>query len=154
MDALDRKILNLLQEDASITNTRLAERVYLSPSSCLRRVNRLKDSGKIVSIVARCDPAALGRGLSVIVLVTLKYDAVAKRRAFMEKVSTEKAISQAYSVSGETDVTLFMNLTGMDEYVEICERLFDHDENVDKFKSLFVMDHFKNETAIPLNAVE
>lgn len=154
MDALDLKILKLLQEDASITNAKLAERVSLSPSSCLRRVNHLKKSGKIVSIVAMCDPAALGRGLALIVLVTLKHDAVVKRRAFIEKVSNEAAISQAYSVAGETDVVLFMNLTGMDEYVDICERIFDHDENVEKFISLFAMDQFKNETAIPLDALE
>jgi Lrp/AsnC family leucine-responsive transcriptional regulator len=61
MDRIDRRLLNLLQEDASRTNARLAEEVGLSPSSCLRRIRRLTSAGVIDRIVAVLNPAKAGR---------------------------------------------------------------------------------------------
>ena len=62
MDRIDRKILNLMQRDASRTNADMAEEVGLSPSTCLRRVQRLKTTGVIDRIVAILNPARAGRG--------------------------------------------------------------------------------------------
>ena len=100
MDALDRKILAQLQRDASLTNAQLSEKVALSPSSCLRRVKRLKADGMIDTVVALCNPAALGRGLTAIVEVYLVHDAIAKCREFMANVMREDAFQ--YPISNFT----------------------------------------------------
>ncbi|HTC18855.1 MAG TPA: Lrp/AsnC family transcriptional regulator, partial [Stellaceae bacterium] len=72
LDAIDRKILALLQEDARLANVELADKVGLSPSPCLRRVRDLEAAGIIRSYVTLLDPAAIGLPVSVFVNVTLE----------------------------------------------------------------------------------
>jgi DNA-binding Lrp family transcriptional regulator len=151
MDAIDGKIVEILQNDASLTNIELSERVNLSPSSCLRRVQRLKDQGILLKTVALADPDKLNRSLMAIVDVTLERHSADARQGFMEQLLLEPAVGQAYSVTGETDVLLIMNLADMKEYQSICERLFNHDPNIVKFRTLFAMERHKYETAIPVN---
>lgn len=150
MDALDRKIVTLLQQDADLTNAELSAQVNLSPSSCLRRVQRLKQEGVLLKTVALADPEKLGRTLTAIVDVTLERHGSAARKTFLQQMHREPAIGQAYAVTGETDVLLIMNLVDMKEYQALCDRLFDHDPNVVKFRTLFAMERYKFDTAIPL----
>ncbi|CAN0589621.1 unnamed protein product, partial [Ectocarpus sp. 12 AP-2014] len=82
MDQLDRKILNLLQRDASRSNVSVAEEVGLSPSSCLRRVRRLHTTGIIDRTVAILNPAKTGRGLKALVTVELKLHGEQHMRRF------------------------------------------------------------------------
>ena len=152
MDAIDRKIVEVLQNDADLTNVELSERVNLSPSSCLRRVQRLKDQGVLLKSVVLADPDKLNRSLMAIVDVTLERHGADARQIFLQQLLLEPAIGQAYSVTGETDVLLIMNLADMKEYQAICERLFNHDPNVVKFRTLFAMERYKYETAIPVDA--
>ena len=152
MDAIDRKIVEVLQNDAGLTNVELSERVNLSPSSCLRRVQRLKDQGVLLKSVVLADPDKLNRSLMAIVDVTLERHGADARQIFLQQLLLEPAIGQAYSVTGETDVLLIMNLADMKEYQAICERLFNHDPNVVKFRTLFAMERYKYETAIPVDA--
>ncbi|MBW2185208.1 MAG: AsnC family transcriptional regulator [Desulfuromonadales bacterium C00003068] len=151
MDAIDGKIVEILQHDASLTNIELSERVNLSPSSCLRRVQRLKDQGVLVKTVALADPDKLNRGLMAIVDVTLERHGADARQIFIDKLILEPAVGQAYGVTGETDIVLIMNLTDMKEYRDICDRLFTHDANIVKFRTLFAMECHKYDTAIPVN---
>lgn len=148
MDTIDRKILEVLQHDAGLTNVELSEQVNLSPSSCLRRVQHLKEQGVLLKTVALVDPDKLGRSLTAIVDVTLERHGSEARQLFLQQMLEEPAIAQAYSVTGETDVLLIMNLVDMKEYQAICDRLFDHDPNVVKFRTLFAMERYKFDTAI------
>lgn len=150
MDAIDRRIIEVLQQDAELTNAELADRVNLSPSSCLRRVRRLKQEGILTKTVALVDPDRLGRGLTAIVEVTLERHGAEAQQRFLDLVSAEPAVTQVYSVTGETDVLLVVHLVDMKEYQEICNRLFNHDPNVVKFRTLFAMERIKFETAIPV----
>lgn len=152
MDAIDGKIVEILQHDASLTNIELSDRVNLSASSCLRRVQRLKDQGVLVKTVALADPDKLNRGLMAIVDVTLERHGADARQIFIDKLILEPAVGQAYGVTGETDIVLIMNLTDMKEYRDICDRLFTHDANIVKFRTLFAMECHKYDTAIPVNA--
>lgn len=149
MDRLDLKILAALQADASRTNAALADEVGLSPSSCLRRVQRLQATGVIRKTVALVDPGALGRGLAAIVEVELERHGDQRMRAFLAGARTEPAVTHAYAVTGEVDVVLMLRLVDMAEYQGVCERLFRDDANVARFRTLFVMDAAKEETAVP-----
>jgi len=71
LDVTDRNILNRLQADGRMTNAELAERVHLSPSACLRRVNRLEAQGVISGYAMLVHAEALGLGTTVFVEVTL-----------------------------------------------------------------------------------
>lgn len=150
LDRLDHRILEILQQDAGLTNAALAERIGTSPSSCLRRVQRLRDSGVLRKTVALVDPAAVGRGLTALVEVMLDHHGVPQRQDFVRRVLLEPAVTQAWAVTGDPDVMLMMHLRDMQEYQAVCDRLFGHDPNVVKFRSLFVMETYKAETAVPL----
>ena len=153
MDAIDCKIIEIIQSNADLTNAELASQVNLSPSSCLRRVQRLRKEGVILKTVGLVDPDKLNRGLTAIVDITLERHGTEARKMFMDQIMREPAIAQAYSVTGETDVLMIINLVDMKEYQAICNRLFNNDPNVVKFRTLFAMERNKFETAIPVNVI-
>jgi Lrp/AsnC family transcriptional regulator, leucine-responsive regulatory protein len=150
VDRIDRKLLNLLQKDASITNVRLAEEVGLSPSSCLRRIRRLTSAGVIDRIVAILNPAKADRRMKAIVTVELERHGEQQTRRFLALAAEEKAVIQAYSVSGQTDVVLMLRLADMAEFDALCERLFREGRNVARYYTMFVIRTAKETTAIPL----
>lgn len=150
MDRIDRKILNLMQRDASRTNADMAEEVGLSPSSCLRRVQRLHKSGIIDKIVAILNPAKAGRGIKALVTVELKLHGEQHMRRFLDVASAEEAVTQAYAVTGESDVVLMLRLRDMEEFEFLCDRLFRDETNVARFVTMMVIRTAKEETAIRL----
>jgi hypothetical protein len=93
MDKIDRKLLNLLQRDASKTNVEMAGEVAMSPSSCLRRVRRLRRTGVIDRIVAILNPAKAGRVLKALVTVELKLHGEQYMRRFLDLACAEDAVS-------------------------------------------------------------
>ncbi|TCV71338.1 AsnC family transcriptional regulator [Neorhizobium sp. R1-B] len=150
MDRIDRKLLNLLQRDASRTNADMADEVGLSPSSCLRRIRRLRQTGVIDRIVAILNPASAGRTLKAMVTVELKLHSEQQMRQFFDRATREDAVAQAYAVTGEVDVVLMLHLRDMEEYDALCDRLFRDETNVARFFTMMIIRTAKNETAIPL----
>ena len=139
MDRIDQKLLNLLQRDAGRTNADLAAEVGLSPSSCLRRVRRLRESGIIDRIVAILNPAKLGRGLKAWVTVELKLHGDQHMRRFLTLATAEPAVATAHAVTGETDVVLMLHLRDMEEFDTLCDRLFRDNTNVARFYTMMVI---------------
>ncbi|MFG3592092.1 Lrp/AsnC family transcriptional regulator [Bradyrhizobium sp. RDI18] len=150
MDRIDRKLLNLLQRDASRTNADMADEVGLSPSSCLRRIRRLGQTGIIDRIVAILNPAKAGRMLKALVTVELKLHGEQHMRRFLDLAISEEAVAQAYAVTGEVDVVLMLHLRDMEEFDALCDRLFRNRTNVARFFTMMVIRTAKNETTIPL----
>jgi Lrp/AsnC family leucine-responsive transcriptional regulator len=150
MDRIDRKLLNLLQRDASRTNADMADEVGLSPSSCLRRIRRLRQTGVVDRIVAILNPARTGRMLKALVTVELKLHGEQYMRQFLDLAIREDAVAQAYAVTGKVDVVLMLHLRDMEEFDALCDRLFRDQTNVARFFTMMVIRTAKNETAIPL----
>ncbi|MEP3231389.1 MAG: Lrp/AsnC family transcriptional regulator [Hyphomicrobiales bacterium] len=150
MDKIDRKLLNLMQHDASRTNVEMADEIGLSPSSCLRRVQRLHKTGFIQRIVAIINPVKAGRVIKAMVTVELKLHGEHHMRRFLEIATAEEAVSSAYAVTGDVDVVLMLRLRDMDEFDELCDRLFRDQNNVARFLTMIVIRTAKDETAIKL----
>lgn len=150
MDRIDRKLLNLMQRDASRTNADMADEVGLSPSSCLRRIRKLRSQGIIDRIVAILNPARSGRVIKALVTVELKLHGEQHMRRFLDLAVAEEAVSQAYAVTGETDVVLVLRLRDMEEYDALCDRLFRDQTNIARFFTMMVIRTAKEETAIAL----
>ena len=150
MDRIDRKLLNLMQRDASLTNVEMADEVGLSPSSCLRRVQKLHKSGVIERIIAILNPAKAGRGIKALVTVELKLHGEQHMRRFLDIAIKEDAVSHAYAVTGATDVVLMLRLRDMEEFDGLCQRLFRDQTNVARFFTMMIMRTAKEETAIRL----
>jgi DNA-binding Lrp family transcriptional regulator len=150
MDRIDKKLLNLLQRDASRTNATLADEVGLSASSCLRRIRRLRSSGIVDRIVAILNPSKAGKTLKAIVTVELKEHGEQHMRRFLDLVTGEEAVSQAYAVTGEIDVLLMMRLKDIDEFDALCDKLFRDRTNVARFYTMIIIRTAKEETAISI----
>ncbi|GAA0594516.1 Lrp/AsnC family transcriptional regulator [Caenispirillum bisanense] len=151
LDRIDRRILRHLQQDADITNAALAEAVGLSPSTCLRRVQKLKDQGVIRRTVAVIDPAAVGRGQTAVVSVQLTHHGSPQRQDFIARLRREPAVMQAWGVTGEPDVILILQLGAMTEYQGVIERLFAHDPLVERFYTYVAVATYKDVSAVPLD---
>jgi len=143
MDRINREILKLLQEDASISNTDLADRVGLAPSSCLRRVRQLWDMGVIKRSIVLTDGEKMGRNLKAIVTIKLADHGIEPRKNWLRLLEGESAVSQVYSVSGEADVVAILTLANMKEFREISLKLFASDQNVIQFLTQFILEEHK-----------
>ncbi|WP_337268720.1 Lrp/AsnC family transcriptional regulator [Oryzifoliimicrobium ureilyticus] len=148
MDRIDRKLLNLMQRDAGRTNLELADAVGLSPSSCLRRVQKLRRAGVIERIVAILNPTKAGRPLKALVTVELKLHGEQHMRRFLDLAAAEPAVTQAYAVTGASDVALMMRLSDMDEFDLLAQKLFRDETNVARFVTMLVIRTGKEDTAM------
>lgn len=149
MDALDRRIVAALQQDGDLTQAALAERVGSTPSTCLRRVQRLKEMGVLTKRVYLASPKRLGRGLKAFILVVTKGHGGAGMPALAARVREEPAIAMAHGASGEIDAVLVGNFTDMEEYRETCRRILDTDPTVERYSAYFVIETYKDDTAVP-----
>lgn len=150
LDELDKRILQQLQEDASLTNHELAARVHASPPTCLRRVKRLSDGGVIVRQVAILNPEAIGAGLTAIVEITLDHQASERLVEFEQSVAGETAVLQCYRVSPGPDFVLVLQVADMAAYHDLAHRLFAAQSNIRNVRSFFSIRRSKFETKIPL----
>ena len=109
LDKTDRKILALLQADGRMTNADLAQHISLSPSACLRRVQRLEESAVISGYVALVRQEAVGRPTSIFVEVTLKSQSEESLKAFERAVRACPDIMECYLMSGDADYLIRVN---------------------------------------------
>lgn len=141
IDAIDLKLLAAMQDDASLSNQALAERVHVSPPTCLRRVKRLRDAGLIEREVALLSPdklaAALGHGLTALVEITLDRQGAEQLEAFEGRVVADDAVQQCYRVSPGPDFILLVHVANMPQYLALAQRLFTSDANVRNVKAFF-----------------
>jgi DNA-binding Lrp family transcriptional regulator len=153
-DATDWQLLDWLQRDASLSNQALAERVHVSPPTCLRRVRRLQESGLIERQVALLQPdrlAALqGHGLSAIVEVSLDRQGAEHLDAFQARAIADDAVQQCWRVSPGPDFMLVVHTRDMPAYLALSQRLFTQDANVRNVKVFFATQRAKFETKLPI----
>jgi Lrp/AsnC family leucine-responsive transcriptional regulator len=142
LDDIDRRILTILQTDASQTNAQLAAQVHVSPPTCLRRVKTIQ---RQVAIVA---PDKVGAGLSAIVEITLDVQAAERMAEFEKLADTEAAVLQCYRVSPGPDFVLIVQVADMPAYHELAHRLFTAHANVRNVKTYFATHRSKFETRI------
>jgi Lrp/AsnC family transcriptional regulator, leucine-responsive regulatory protein len=152
-DAVDLRLLDLLQTDASLTNQALAQAVHISPATCLRRVKRLEEGGAIVRRVALLSPTALGAGLMVFAEVTLDRQGAEHLAAFEQRAVAEPEVQQCHRVSPGPDFMLQLHVPDMAAWHQLVQRLFTQDANVRNVKSFFSVHRAKFETRIGLPGV-
>lgn len=154
LDAVDMRLLDQLQRDAALSNQALAERVHVSPPTCLRRVKRLVDAGLIERQVAILSPdrlaPVLGHGLTALVEITLDRQDAEQLAAFEARVVEDDAVQQCYRVSPGPDFCLVVHAPDMPGYLALAERLFTADANVRNVKAFFSLKRAKFLPLLPL----
>ena len=153
LDANDLRLLDILQQDASLSNQALAEAAHTSPATCLRRVKRLVETGVIERRVALLSPLHLQAGLTTLVEVTLDRQGAEHLAAFEARAVAERAVQQCYRVSPGPDLMLVLQVADMAAYHALVQRLFTQDANVRNVKAFFSIHRAKFETAVALPVV-
>lgn len=151
LDPTDLRVLELLQQDASLSNQELAARAHVSPATCLRRVRRLVEAGVIERRVALLSPEKLGAGLTAIVEITLDRQGAEHLAAFEQKVLAEAAVQQCYRVSPGPDFVLVLQVPDMPAYQALVLRLFTQDANVRNVKAFFSVLRSKFDPSLDLS---
>ncbi len=150
LDASDLRILDLLQQDAALSNQDLAGLAHVSPATCLRRVKRLVDAGIIERRVALLSAEKLGAGLTAIVEITLDRQGAEHLQAFETRVLADSAVQQCYQVSPGPDFVLILQVPDMPAYHALVLRLFTQDANVRNVKAFFSVRRGKFEPRVHL----
>jgi Lrp/AsnC family transcriptional regulator, leucine-responsive regulatory protein len=149
-DAIDHRILEILQKEGRVSNQELADRVALSPAPCLRRVRALEKAGAIRQYAALLDPRKVGLGLMAFVTVKLEKKGKMPAEDFARAVRSWPEVVGCYSMTGETDYFLRVFVEDLDHYTRfLMGRLLKQAAVVD-VKSNLVLEAIKDTTALPL----
>ncbi|MEL7490575.1 MAG: Lrp/AsnC family transcriptional regulator [Pseudomonadota bacterium] len=113
---VNQKILRILQRDGRISNTELAQRVGLSASACLRRVQELERTGVIKGYRAIIDPAAVGGGVTIFVTVGLSDHLRKDAAAFEKAMAAAPQVRECHNITGSVEYLLRIEVADLDAY--------------------------------------
>jgi Lrp/AsnC family leucine-responsive transcriptional regulator len=150
LDNLDRRILETLQEDGKITNTKLAETVHLSPSPCLARVKRMEDSGFIQRYVALVDPKMVGLSLNVFVHVSLERQIKTELGRFESMIQIYPEVMECYLMSGDADYLIRVVVPDIEALERFILDKLSTIPGLAQIRSSFAMKQVKFKTSLPL----
>ena len=148
-DRLDRRILELIQEDARISNAELAAKIGLSPSPCWRRVRALEERGVIRRYVTLVTPEAIGLPVNVWVHVTLEEQVERRLEHFESAIVARPEVMECYLMTGESDYLLRVVVPDIAAYDRFYKELISEVKLTD-VSSSFAMEEIKYTTALPL----
>jgi Lrp/AsnC family transcriptional regulator len=151
MDAIDRKIVVLLQDDASLSLAQIAHRVGLSQSPCWKRIQRLEKAGVILKRVALVSPEAIGMGLTVFVSIETGDHSTAWLAKFAQTLTAMPEVMEFHRMAGDIDYMLRVAVPHMQAYDAFYKRLIDT-MPLKNVTSRFAMERIKSTTAYPLPA--
>ncbi|MGA8008430.1 MAG: Lrp/AsnC ligand binding domain-containing protein [Thiomonas sp.] len=148
IDRIDRRLLNLLQEDGRIANLRLAQLVNLSPTAVLERVKRLTRDGFILGYEGRLNPDLLGAGLMVFVEVQLDRSVPGTFESFQSAIKVRPEILECHMVAGNFDYLLKVRVADMAAYRNFVANVIANLPGVRETRSFAVIDEVKNTTRL------
>ncbi len=144
LDAIDTRLLRLLQQDGRISNLKLAEAVHLSPTAVLERVRRLSREGVILGYEARLDPAKLGAGMLVFVEILLDRTVHDVMDSFRAAVQVRSEILECHLVAGGFDYLLKVRVADMNAYRVFLGNVMWNLPGVRETRTYAVMEEVKN----------
>ncbi len=150
MDEIDRKLLAILQEDATLTVAQIADRVGLSATPCWKRIQKLEAAGVITRRVALVAPERVGMGLTVFVAVEAGDHTPTWLAAFAEAVTAMPSVMEVYRMAGEVDYMLRVAVADMAEFDTFYKQLIAA-VPLKNVTSRFAMERIKSTTAYPLH---
>lgn len=150
LDATNIRILNQLQQDASLTNVELASRIHLSPSPCLSRVKFLEQSGVIERRVALLNPQSLGLSVNAFVRVRLSRHNAEVCERFSTIVSDLDEVMELYLMS-DFDYVLRVMMRDIDELERFASTRIARIDGVVQVKTDIVLRKQRQKTALPIH---
>jgi Lrp/AsnC family transcriptional regulator len=150
MDGIDRKILAVMQEDASLSVAEIGSRVGLSSTPCWKRIQRLEADGVITRRVALIDPAKIGLGITVFVSVETGDHSQEWLGRFAQEVSSMPEVMEFYRMAGDVDYMLRVVVPDIAGYDTFYKKLIGT-VPLKNVTSRFAMEKIKSTTALPIS---
>ena len=151
LDVIDLKILNILQEDATISNVDLSKKIDLSPSPCLVRVKRLEKKGFIKKYVTLIDPVKVGLKVTVFIHVTLEKQIETALEIFEKEISDKPEVMECYLMTGESDYLLRVIVDDLQSLEKFILNFMTKIPGVGNIKSSFALKQVKYKTVLPIS---
>lgn len=151
IDKLDKRILQALQKDGTITNLELAEKIGLSPSPCARRVKQLEEAGIIDRRVTLLNPSKLDLKLTALIQISMDRHTPDRFEIFEQKVSSFPEVIECLLITGQSaDYQLKILVPDMEHYQELLLNKITRIEGVTDVHSSFILREVCNKTELPL----
>jgi DNA-binding Lrp family transcriptional regulator len=150
LDKIDRRILEILQRNAKITNARLSEEIGLSPAPTLERVKKLELSGIIKSYHAKVDSEVVGLGVNTFVQVSLKGHNKTNIEAFLKSIENIDEIIECHHVTGSGDFLLRVIAKDITSYQKLMLEKVSEIPEVDNMQSMVILSTFKDRKVLPI----
>ncbi|WP_261842890.1 Lrp/AsnC family transcriptional regulator [Aliamphritea ceti] len=150
IDSFDRKILEIIQISNRTTSDQIAEQVGLSPAAVQRRMKRMREQNIIKADIAVINPKAVGRGVTLLVQVTLERERADLLDAFKKEMKVNPAVQQCYYVTGSADFILVITAVDMEDYEAFTREVFFDNHNIRNFQTNVVMDAVKTGLSVPM----
>ena len=144
LDEFDHRLLDLLQVDSRLTGKQLSEKVGLSAAACLRRVQRLRETGVIEREIALVSPKYLGPSVTVLVLLRISREAPDRVDRLKRKLQRLRQVTRFYHVTGDADFVLTVVCPSMEDYAAFTEAHF-YDSHILGFDSIVVLREYRNQ---------
>ena len=150
LDAIDIKILKVLQQNAKLTTKELAEAVHLSPSPTFERQKRLEREGYIQKYVAIVDPNMAGNDMMVLYNIRLKQHGKEYAREFVDAVKEMEEVTECYNTSGDFDYIIKVFVRNMPHYQDFVLNRLGEMESIGSVHSVFVIGTVKCLRSVPV----
>ena len=150
LDDTDRKILDILQSNAKITNAQLSKDIGLSPAPTLERVKKLENSGIIKSYHAMLDNSKIGLGVSTFVLVSLKGHNKNNIDLFLNEINNIAEVIECHHITGSGDFILKVISSDISSYQLLMLEKVSEIQVVDSLQSMVILSTFKDSKVMPV----
>ena len=150
LDKIDRKILDILQSNAKITNAQLSKDIGLSPAPTLERVKKLETSGIIKSYHAKLDTDKIGLGVHTFVQVSLKGHNKKNIDLFVNEINTIPEVIECHHITGSGDFILKIISSDIQSYQKLMLEKVSEIDVVDGLQSMIILSTFKDSKVMPV----
>lgn len=150
LDKIDRKILDVLQANAKITNANLSQEIGLSPAPTLERVKKLENAGIINSYHAKLDNEKVGLGVNTFVTVSLKGHNKDNITKFINSINGIDEIIECHHVTGSGDFILKIIAKDIPAYQKLMLEKVSNIDVVDNMQSMVILSTFKDSKVMPI----
>ncbi len=150
IDKIDKKILEILQRNAKITNAQLSKEIGLSPAPTLERVRKLESKGIISGYNAKLDMSKIGLGVSTFVMVTLKGHNKKNLVSFLDKIKDVNNVIECHHITGSADFILKVVSQNIESYQELMLETVSEIEVTDSLQSMVILSTFKDSKVMPI----
>lgn len=154
IDDTDKKILTILQDNGRITNSKLAQKVGLSPPAVLERVRRLESSGVIDKYVAILDRKQTGFDIQTIVMVCVSHHQIASLKNVIERLTGMDEVVECHQLTGEIDFLLKVIVKDMDAYTDFVNNKLSGIPGIQNVKTSFILETMKSSTSLTFPPAE